>query len=67
MENDHLKELADLSFLCQDCKSNVVQCLICKGKGNYYGAEYKKNKKGKTKNGEELVEDLIAAKGKKKN
>jgi len=49
MENDQLKDMADMSFLCQECKSNVVQCLICKGKGNYYGAEYKKNKKGKGK------------------
>ena len=39
-----------MTYLCQDCKSNVVQCLICKGKGNYYGAEYKKNKKDNTKN-----------------
>ncbi len=40
-----------MSFLCSDCKSNIVTCLICKGKGSYYGAEYKKNKKSKAKNG----------------
>jgi hypothetical protein len=59
-----------MNFTCNDCKSNIVQCLICKGKGNYYGAEYKKNKKGKGKNGEDIVEDVSAntnLKGKKKN
>jgi hypothetical protein len=43
--------MADMNYTCNDCKTNIVQCLICKGKGNYYGAEYKKNKKGKAKNG----------------
>jgi hypothetical protein len=30
--------MADMNYTCNDCKTNIVQCLICKGKGNYYGA-----------------------------
>lgn len=49
MDNDTLKNIMNTNWVCADCGSNRVACLICKAKGLYYGAEYKKNKKGKGK------------------
>ena len=43
----------DLEYMCEDCKSNVVICFICKKKGNYFGVEYQKSKKNKGKKDEE--------------
>ena len=54
LDADYLKNMVNnTSWSCEDCKSNLVACLICKNKGLYYGAEYKKNKKGKSKKEDE--------------
>ena len=48
-DNETLKGIINTSWTCDDCSNNLVACLVCKTKGLYYGAEYKKNKKGKSK------------------
>lgn len=40
------------SWSCVDCDANQVTCAICKLKGAYFGAEYKKSKKNKKKDGD---------------
>lgn len=49
LDNETLKGMLNTSWTCEDCSNNMVACLICKMKGLYYGAQYKKNKKGKLK------------------
>lgn len=44
--------MIDTEYICEDCKQNQVYCYICKKKGNYYGVEYQKSKKGKSKKDE---------------
>jgi chromodomain-helicase-DNA-binding protein 7 len=65
LDNDLLKGNLNTSWTCDDCSNNLVACLICKNKGLYYGAEYKKNKKGKSKKDEE--DDTSGKNSKKKN
>ena len=47
LDEDNLKEITEVDYLCGDCKKNQVACFICKKKGNYYGVEYQKTKKNK--------------------
>ena len=49
LDTQSLKNIINTNWTCEDCAGNLVTCLICKNKGFYYGAEYKKNKKGKSK------------------
>jgi hypothetical protein len=49
LDIENLKNIINTNWTCSDCSSNLVACLICKNKGLYYGAEYKKSKKGKGK------------------
>ena len=65
LDSDLLKGNLNTSWTCDDCSNNFVACLICKNKGLYYGAEYKKNKKGKSKKDED--DDITGKNAKKKN
>ncbi len=69
LDNETLKTMMNTSWTCEDCQNNLVSCLVCKKKGLYYGAEYKKNKKSKAKkDNEEKETDEIAGKNfKRKN
>ena len=55
MDNEAVKNIINTTWTCSDCNSNLAACLICKNKGLYYGAEYKKNKKSKSKKETEEV------------
>ena len=57
MDNESLKIIINTNWTCSDCSSNTVACLICKNKGSYFGAEYKKNKKGKSKKEDDLEDN----------
>lgn len=61
-----LKDLISTTYICTDCSSNLVSCLICSKKGLYYGAEYKKSKKNKGKKDEE-VEEVVSSRHKRRN
>lgn len=61
--------MINTSWTCDDCQNNLVSCLICKEKGLYFGAEYKKNKKGKGKkdNEDKETEEQANKNNKRKN
>ncbi len=61
MDEDRLKKLINLNFICKDCKSNVAICFICKVKGKFYSVSelnrVNKKKDNKSKNNKDSLND----------
>jgi len=70
MDDEKLKKMINLTFICLDCQSNIAMCFKCKKKGSYFPELNNSKSKSKVKaeeKEEEFQTDPPSATDKEKN